>query len=127
MSNIYIEKLDDFMELVDAVKPEIAFANKYSEVSENKLLNGCIYLQFSTTDDVINHRYVEEIPSVQLPPVDTFLAMAAKFIDERAVAEAGKKLDDNIKIFYKKLEDSYAKVLEVFKSREVKVIDGYIK
>lgn len=124
---IYVDKTDQFMELLDIVKPGQIFVNKYSEVTENKLLHGYIFLQFATAEDVINHRFVESIPQVQLPPVDTFFNMAAKFIDEPAVKKAGEKLDDDIKTFYKKLDDAYADALKIFKERDMTVIDGYIK
>jgi hypothetical protein len=124
---MYIERIEDFMELVDLNKPTSIFVKKYSELTENKLLHGHIRMQFKIGDDIINYQHVEDIPKVQLPLSDAFLDGAALFIDTVAVKAAGTKIDESIKMFYKILDEQYAKAKEIFKARGIKVIEGFVQ
>lgn len=127
MNNMYIEKIEDFMELVDINKPTSVFVKKYSELTENKLLYGHIKMQFKIGDDIINYQHEEDIPRVQLPLSDSFLDGAALFIDPIAVKQAGAKIDESIKTFYAKLDSEYTKAKEIFKARGIKVFEGFVQ
>lgn len=127
MSNMYIEKIEDFMELLDINKPTSVFLKKYSELTENKLLHGHIRMQFRIGEDIVNYQHAEDIPRVQLPLSDAFLDGAALFIDGNAVKRAGTKIDDSIKNFYKVLDEQYTKAQEIFKARNIKIFEGFIQ
>ena len=125
--NIYLENLEDFMELVEKNKPKTIFIKKYSELNEQKLLFGHILTQFSVDEDIINYTHKEEIPRVQLPLSDGFLDGASLFIDVDAVKKAGSKIDADVKHFYKCLDDEYGKVKQVFVSKGIKVLEGFVQ
>lgn len=124
---MYLEKLENFMELLELNKPSVVCVKKYSELTENKLLHGHILMQFTIGEDIINYQSTDEIPKVQLPLSDTFLDAASLFIEHAAVKQASAKVDENIKLFYKKLDEQYVKALEVFKARNIKTIEGFMQ
>lgn len=125
--NIYLEKIEDFMELLEKNKPVSIFIKKYSELNENKLLHGQIRLQFNIENDIINYTEVKDIPSVQLPLSDDFISGASLFIDANVVKQASTKIDNDIKNFYKKLDDEYLSVKELFTSKGYVIFEGFIQ
>jgi len=123
---VKIESLDQFMKLLELMKPSIVFLKKNKELSKENIISGYLSLQFEYGTDIVTYLFDAGIEPLQVPPKE-FIGMVAFYMNEDAAKRVSTMLSERLGMLDKQLDEQYQKAYQVITGKMYTVIEGVLQ